>query len=347
MSDDRILFRRWKVSELLALPMPDWLVEGMVIDTALAVLFGRWKTYKTFCAIDIALHVAMGMSWNGRPVTRTTVTYVIGEGSKRMFGNRVAAWCKMHEVDPAALDDWFQVVPVRVPLDNASQDVGVQAFIQTDPSPCGLTVFDTLARNMEGNESSNEDMGRAVRGADDVREHYGGAVLIVHHTGHQGDRARGASALLGAVDVEIMMSKREGHSEQVAMWVREMRDGKSGTELYFEPEVVPLEFNPPTASVAMRYVGEGVRDDEPDEKGKGKSKVPDLIPLLAAIHEHPGDSQRQLAARIGRSQSTVNKWIKLMREDGWLGEDGVTKEGLEYLQARGGRSEEANGANGD
>ena len=49
-----------------------------------------------------------------------------------------------------------------------------------------MIVIDTLARNFgAGNENSTEDMNRFVASIDRyLREEFGSAILLVHHTGH-------------------------------------------------------------------------------------------------------------------------------------------------------------------
>ena len=64
-------------------------------------------------------------------------------------------------------------------------------------------VIDTLNRSLAGSESSDEDMAAYVRAADAVRAAFDCVVIIVHHSGHNGERPRGHSSLMGALDVQI------------------------------------------------------------------------------------------------------------------------------------------------
>jgi hypothetical protein len=47
-----------------------WLVEGLLPDRGLAVLYGRWKSFKSFIALDLAWGVGGGAS--GRAAHRGT-----------------------------------------------------------------------------------------------------------------------------------------------------------------------------------------------------------------------------------------------------------------------------------
>jgi hypothetical protein len=68
--------------------------------------------------------------------------------------------------------------------------------------------IDTLARAAAGlDENSSRDMGELVRACDTVREKFGCAVILVHHAGHNQDRARGSSAIKAALDTEISATK--------------------------------------------------------------------------------------------------------------------------------------------
>lgn len=72
-----------------------------------------------------------------------------------------------------------------------------------------LIIIDTFARNMgDGDENSNTDVTMFVSKIDKIRAELGCAVLLVHHSGHAAtERARGASALLGAIDDGYRLEK--------------------------------------------------------------------------------------------------------------------------------------------
>jgi hypothetical protein len=67
--------------------------------------------------------------------------------------------------------------------------------------------IDTLNRSLEGSESSDEDMSAYIRAGDAVGGAFDCLVIIVHHCGHNGERPRGHSSLIGALDVQISVKK--------------------------------------------------------------------------------------------------------------------------------------------
>src|SRR5688572_10978575 len=90
-------FTLYTVSELIDLPTPEWLVEGVIAVGALAGLYGPSGEGKSFLALDWALCVATGQNWQGRTVRRGPVVYVAAEGG-RSIGKRVTAWMDAHKV---------------------------------------------------------------------------------------------------------------------------------------------------------------------------------------------------------------------------------------------------------
>ena len=62
-----------------------------------------------------------------------------------------------------------------------------------------LVTLDTLARNMDGDENSTQDMNGFVSAVDTyIRRPYAAHVSVVHHTGwHDDKRMRGSRALEG------------------------------------------------------------------------------------------------------------------------------------------------------
>lgn len=80
----------------------------------------------------------------------------------------------------------------------------------TDEGLCPvLFVVDTLARSFGGgDENSNSEMGKFISVIDQFNVKFDCATLIVHHSGHgENQRARGASALQGALDSEFSCKK--------------------------------------------------------------------------------------------------------------------------------------------
>jgi hypothetical protein len=71
-----------------------------------------------------------------------------------------------------------------------------------DAAP-GLIVLDTLNRSLAGSESSDEDMGNYIKAADQLREMFKCAVIIIHHCGLAEERPRGHTSLIGADDAQV------------------------------------------------------------------------------------------------------------------------------------------------
>jgi hypothetical protein len=73
-----------------------------------------------------------------------------------------------------------------------------------------------LARSMAGkDENSAQDMGTAIQALDWLREKEGCGVLVLHHSGVDGTRPRGSTALFGAADTLIRV-EGEGNMTKVS-----------------------------------------------------------------------------------------------------------------------------------
>lgn len=192
---DKLLSR----SALRDLPDPEPLVENVLDQGGVALLYGKWGSGKSFIALDWAARVATGTPWQGRDTEQRRVLYVAAEGAYGLKG-RTQAWETgwRTELSDGALD----VYPRPVNLTHAIEAANLAALI--DWNGYGLVVIDTLARCMVGaDENSARDCGQVVDTLTRLREATPGGrgvVLGVHHTGKDGETFRGSSAFEAGSD---------------------------------------------------------------------------------------------------------------------------------------------------
>ncbi|HWX99864.1 MAG TPA: AAA family ATPase, partial [Mycobacterium sp.] len=186
-------------SDLLRLPDPEPLIDGVLDQGTTALLYGKWGTLKSFIAIDWAACVGTGRSWQGRPTEQRRTLYVAAEGAYGYKG-RIDAWevgwhTKIH-------DGTLDILPRPVNLTNAADVGNLRALIEW--GGYGFVILDTLARCMVGaDENSAKDCGEVVDALRQLREctlDGRGVVLGVHHTGKDGKTFRGSSVFEAGAD---------------------------------------------------------------------------------------------------------------------------------------------------
>lgn len=225
-------------------PLP-WLIDGLLLGNSTTVIYGPPKQYKTFLGIEMALSQATGLPFLGKyPVRKHgLVVYVAGEGLEGC-SQRVIAWCTARGIvgsNVYSVPFWRSNGPLDLSGGDAARLARECDSLQrkTGLQIVGIYV-DTLARNFgDGDESRTQDMNRFVRQCDQhLREPFGAAVVIIHHTGHASpDRARGSTALMASADCQIRVSSRAG---KIVVKYDFMKDAEPPNPIVLTPRTVRL-----------------------------------------------------------------------------------------------------------
>ncbi len=162
-------------------PAQRWLLEDFLADDSLTMLSGHPKQLgrKSLLAMLQSLALASGKVIAAfKPMGQIPVLYCYHEGARKATRHRFRMLCAGMGLAEADLHDfWFahrSLMDIR-----SKQEVATIGHWCRD-NKVGLVVFDTLAKSMQGDEDSAENMGRVVRGVEEARS-YGCSVLILHH----------------------------------------------------------------------------------------------------------------------------------------------------------------------
>lgn len=172
----------------------NWLVEGVLPEQAMGMLYGGSGTFKSFVALDMALHVVHGLPFMGRPTEKGPALWLAAEGGTS-FGHRVNAWHRARRL-PVSKD--LIGIPVAVDLGNEAWRVvdAVQSTVAITPR---VVVIDTLSQTYTAGaeENSATHMAAYLREIGTrLRDLWKATVIIVHHSGHSAtERPRGSSAI--------------------------------------------------------------------------------------------------------------------------------------------------------
>jgi KaiC/GvpD/RAD55 family RecA-like ATPase len=222
----------------IELTAPQYLIEGLIEQQSLCQMFGEPGSGKSFMAIDAACSIGSGKDFHGRPVISGPVVYVAGEG-RRGVVRRMNAWAMAHSVK--LVDINLYVSRTAVGINNGSNLSELKAEIRSIAEEFGspaLIILDTLARNFgDGDENDTRDMTSFIAEVDRLNDEFNCASLIVHHAGHgEKGRARGSSALKGALDTEYKISKQD---DRITMTCSKMKDEDEPDPMAFY--LVPVE----------------------------------------------------------------------------------------------------------
>lgn len=216
-------------------PLEPVIADVLYRDT-LARVYGASGTFKSFMTLDFAGCVGTGTPWHGQEVTQGPVIYLVAEGM-RGIRKRVRAWEQHHGRKMTGV--YFLPRPVQAM--DPEWLVLVELCRRRRPA---LVVIDTQARVTVGvEENSNTEMGRVVDRMEQLRATSEACVLLVHHTGHDGDRGRGATAVKGALQTELGV-ERTGKGlldTQIKLKTGKQKDDEELGDVVFGLHQVALE----------------------------------------------------------------------------------------------------------
>lgn len=195
-------------NELAALPAPEYIVAEILPREALAAIYGPPSAGKSFAAIALACSIASGVEWLGHDIVHPgPVIYVAPEGAAGL-GIRVQAWKRARESEGQKLGVYFLTDTVNMLREGDLTDL-LQVIAANELRPA-LVIFDTLHRSMPGgNENDAKDLGIVLENAHRIRREIGASVLLIHHTGKDGDSERGSSSLRAGVDTMFSLKAED------------------------------------------------------------------------------------------------------------------------------------------
>jgi hypothetical protein len=177
------------------------LVAGWLEMDSLARINGPSGHGKSFVVLDFGACISTGTSWHGQRVTQASVCYVVAEGV-RGTAKRARAWCRRHGLDSTGIT--FVPRPVQV---GGMEWEAFKAWCVA--KRFGLVIFDTQARSTVGvDENDSTEMGQIVASLDEIRAITGACCMLVHHRGLRGDQGRGSSAVRGAMETELDVTRQ-------------------------------------------------------------------------------------------------------------------------------------------
>jgi AAA domain len=239
---------KWLYStyELLGVLDPEWQVDGVFPRGSLVIIYGWPGHGKSFVAQDLAHRIGEGLSWFGHEVRRPgQVVYISAEGNT-FTKLRAFAWLMEHteDADIDAPNVFYFLDSVQF-MGSADSKRLLSEIRWRKVSP-ELIVIDTLARcSVGGDENSAKDMGIFIDTLKKLQAEFRNTtIIVVHHTGKDKRQERGTTALRGAADVMIKVSKSA--DGVITITNDKQKDGR--------------EFNPVKLRLKELQVGSGTGD---------------------------------------------------------------------------------------
>lgn len=304
--------------------LPGWeppreLIEGMLIEGGMTVIYGDSNTGKSFLTLDMAAHVSLGREWFGRRVKQGAVVYLAAESPRSIIDRSRA----LGEKIGVPLDQLFIT---NCPIDLYDQNGDGLAVVNTIDAiekahrvKVVMIVADTLARVMgAGDENATKDMGVLVKHVDVIRAATNAQFIVVHHTGKDASKgARGSSSLRAATDTEIEVSD-PGNQAPKEFKITKQRDLEGRGEVFaFILQSVRLGMGVFDNVVTTCYVQQAERAEVDPFAGLKDGE----LEIVETIRANPVGGMRytELVNAIeGVSKVTVKRYIRSLKNKGLI-----------------------------
>ena len=221
-----------------------WRIKGLLPAEGLVFIYGPPSVGKSFAVIHLGLAIAAGLEVAGCKTNKAPVIYVAAEAGNGARKRLVAAKQSLELEDDLPLA--LVAVAPNLGRGDGDADLLITAIIEqmghVDLNGA-VIILDTVARVTPGmEENSSKDTGVFIANADRIAKEFSGLVIGVHHPGKNLENGlRGSSALLGAADTVIAVSKTDG--ERRVATVQKQKDGEDGQSFTFSLGVVEIGYD--------------------------------------------------------------------------------------------------------
>lgn len=297
----KILSEMLSADDLESMPNPEPLVADLLDMDSESWIIAEPGGFKSVVALDLAGHVSRGLDWRGKKVKQGNVIYVVAEGSKGIK-LRAQAWKRNYgafgpvsflprPVQVSDIEDWAGLI-------EAAQEI----------KPV-LIILDTQARITVGlDENQARDMGVLIEAVRKLRVATGACVLVVHHVGRNGGDARGSSALDGAQDTEIRVTRPGGGKRKMltaTIGLDKQKDGDESTIFKIQLKVHQLGTDPVTG---RKLTGIAIEPMDPDEVEKVVR--PEWLENITENQRWVMEIMRDHSDEMGATRAVIRRWLK-------------------------------------
>lgn len=298
------------------------LIDQYMPRIGLGSIYGPSYTGKSFVAVSLALSVCAGLSeWMGKPLNINgpqTVIYVGAEGGQTLW-DQIEGWLAAHKdadlsglrVLDSAEGHTLNVVykaedgSWNTSLDRLKEEIkaacpdGPPAMVVIDPQ---INVIPTVEEN--SNKEMMQVLGQLKHWADTWKT----LVVLIHHTGHEGGRARGASAQKATMDLQVEVNGSDGKGE---IWFQKVKGAaKPKDALTFKLDAVEIEGGSQWSAVAVPDVRTNVDKHESWDR--------QITGAITAGHT----SASAIAKYLEGNRKTVTDQLTRMESDGKIVDQG-------------------------
>lgn len=212
----------------------EWNIQNIIPNNKLVMMFGASASGKSFVAIDMVLSMIALPEWHTHVVIPGSAVYVACEG-RSALELRTKAWFQSKNLDPTQHE--FLVTKRSIQFADDDLNNLIEDIEKMENSP-RIIVIDTLSRATIGmDENSSYQMMKFIDDCEKLKNKFNCTVLIIHHSGHQGERARGASSIKSAVDLELFVSK---NNDIISLECKKDRDHVDFDKLNFVLDTIEL-----------------------------------------------------------------------------------------------------------
>lgn len=279
------------------------LVKKLITESTISLMVGEYDRYKSFLAITLNLHLALGREFAGLKVPEPVdILYVAGEAPDTI-AERAKAWCMAESIGAPVR---FQIVDGRVNFYDASEVEKFARFLQREQATGfkpKLIVLDTLATSAVGaDENSATDMGIIFEHMRVLSRDFDCAFLIVHHLGkNKASGARGSSVIEAGADTILEVDADTDAMIAEIRVKKQKRGARLPAPLGFRGVVIKLwedEDGDEVTSLAFKYDPEARLDNLSYDKFEDNRRRKAMQDVLRELPKGESMSVRALLANI-------------------------------------------------
>ena len=258
--------------EIMALPDPIFLVDGIIPSQSLGFIYGAPGAGKSFVALSIGMAISTTRTqWWDRDIKAHGPVLMISSEGVADMKFRIQAWRKHHQV--ADQSDLFlirQTINFLDPTDGDKLQRTVEALVERSGGlRPAMIVVDTLSRSIPGGDENDQaSASLMVMACDALKERWQTVVMCIHHSSKAG-AMRGSTVFSGAADFILEVTREEGAKTGIltARKIKSAADGWNQGFSLLDINLGSIE-NPTSSLVALPALIQKVETDEWPEQAR-------------------------------------------------------------------------------